>query len=260
MKSKKRTWILLRGLGREKGHWGHFYDSFANQFSMDEVLALDLPGVGEFRGEKSPRDMTEIFQFVRAKAVERTKAQTTFNLVALSLGAMVALEWMRQKPDDLSGAVLINPSSRQLSPATQRMRWQVWKTVLSILAMQAPRDREKALAELVINSAAAQEKAIPLWARLAVEHPIRYINFFNQLMAAGRFAKLPNPGAVPVLMLTGLGDRLVDPSCSFLMQKKMGWPLEKHPWGGHDLTWDDPDWVIQHIQSWLGSEDRIPLG
>lgn len=257
MKSKSRTWILLRGLGREKGHWGSFYDSFISKFDGDEVLAIDLPGVGEFRNDTSPRAMSEIFQFVRAKAVERAKAQTSFTLVALSLGAMVAMEWMRQKPDDLAGAVLINPSSRKLSPAFHRMRWQVWKQVLTILAMQSVREREKALAELVINSTAAQEKAAPLWSRIAVEHPIRYINFFNQLVAASRFSDLPSENDIPVLMLAALGDRLVDPSCSLLMQKKMGWPLEKHPWGGHDLTWDDPDWVINHIQTWLRSADRI---
>lgn len=257
MKSKKRTWILLRGLGREKGHWGPFADSFVARFKDDEVLALDLPGAGEFRDGVSPRSMTEIFQFVRGQAVERTQAQAQFSLVALSLGGMVALEWLRQKPDDLSACVLINSSSKALSPMTHRMRWQVWRDVVQILAIQSPRDRERALAALVINSKEAQERALPLWTRLAVEHPIRYINFFNQLVAAGRFSDLPEGGSVPVLLLNSLGDRLVDPSCSFELHKKMGWPLEKHPWGGHDLTWDDPEWVLQHIQSWIQGADRI---
>lgn len=258
MKSKSRSWILLRGLGREKGHWGPFAEQFKARFAEDEVLTLDLPGAGEFRDLNSPRSMTEIFQFVRGQAVERAKAQASFNLVALSLGGMVALEWLRQKPDDLSGCVLINSSSKALSPMTQRMRWQVWSSVVKILAIQSPRERERALTELVINSPEAQEKAAPLWARLAVEHPIRYKNFLNQLVAAGRFSALPPSSAVPVLLLTSLGDRLVDPDCSLALHRKTGWPIEKHPWGGHDLTWDDPEWVIQHIQSWLTDKDRIP--
>lgn len=254
---KNRTWVLIRGLGREKGHWGSFEEQFASRFAGDEVLAIDLPGVGEFRNEMSPRSIGGIFQFVRAKAVERAKAQATFSLVALSLGGMVALEWLRQKPDDLCGAVLINTSSKALSPAIHRMRWQVWNNVLKLIAMQSPREREKALAELVINSVASQDKAAPLWTRLAVEHPIRYINFFNQLVAAGRYSQLPTQHQVPVLLLTALGDRLVDPSCSILMHEKTGWPIEKHPWGGHDLTWDDPEWVLNHIQTWLERKDRI---
>lgn len=258
MKNKGRTWILFRGLGREKGHWGPFADLFAQRFAEDEVLTMDLPGAGEFREENSPRSITEIFQFVRGKAVERAQAQASFHLVALSLGGMVALEWLRQKPDDLASVVLINSSSKALSPVTQRMRWQVWASVLKILAIQSPRDRERALAELVINSPEAQEKALPLWTRLAIEHPIRYKNFLNQLVAAGRFAALPANLDVPVLLLASLGDRLVDPSCSLALQKKMGWPIERHPWGGHDLTWDDPEWVLQHIQSWLTKKDRIP--
>ncbi len=257
MKSKKRTWILLRGLGREKGHWGPFAENFAARFSADEVLAIDLPGAGEFRDESSPRTIGEIFQFVRGKAVERAQSQTSFTLVALSLGGMVALEWLRRKPEDLNACILINSSSKAVSPITQRMRWQVWRDVVQILAMQSPRDRERALAALVMNSKDAQDRAVPLWTRLAVEHPIRYINFFNQLVAAGRFAELPQDSNVPVLLLNSLGDRLVDPSCSIELHKKMGWRLEKHPWGGHDLTWDDPDWVLQHIQSWIQQEDRI---
>ena len=247
---KPRTWILLRGLGREQGHWGPFSDIFASNFPDDEVLMIDLPGAGEFRDLTSPRDMNGIFQFVRAQAIERTKAQAQFCLVSISLGAMVALEWLKQRPDDLSGCVLINSSSKAVSPIFHRLRWQVWRKFLSLITITSPREREKAIIELVINSEAARERALPLWYRLAVERPIRYINFTNQLLAASRFKTLPAHPDVPMLILCGLGDRFVDPSCSILMHEKMKWPVEKHPWGGHDLTWDDPQWVTQKIRSW----------
>ena len=250
MKSKSRSWILLRGLAREKGHWGPFADMFTAKFPEDEVLLLDLPGAGEFRDINSPRDMNGIFNFVRARAIERTKAQAQFTLVTISLGSMVAMEWLRQRPDDLSGCVMINSSSKAVSPIFHRLRWQVWRRFLSLVAITSPREREKAIIELVINSEAAREKALPLWYRLAVEHPIRYINFTNQLLAASRYKDLPEKSSMPVLILCGLGDRFVDPSCSILMHEKMNWPIEKHPWGGHDLTWDDPEWVTQKIRLW----------
>jgi len=247
---KNKSWILLRGLAREKGHWGPFAENFRDRFPGDELLLLDLPGAGEFRDQTSPRDLNGIYQFVREKAIERTKAQTQFTLVALSLGGMVALEWMRQKPDDLAGCVLINASSKSLSPMYHRLRWQIWSRFISLIAITSPREREKAIAELIMNSEAARAAALPLWNRLAVEHPMSYMNFTNQLFAASRFKNLPMPDAVPVLLLCGLGDRLVDPSCSIQLHEKMGWPLEKHPWGGHDLPWDDGEWVLQQIASW----------
>ncbi len=254
----RRTWILLRGLAREKGHWGAFTEQMAARFPDDEILPLDLPGAGEFRDVTAPRTMNQIYEFVRARAVERAKMQNSFSLIAISLGGMVALEWMRQKPEDLAECVLINTSSKALSPFFERLRWQVWKSVVSILMTGTPRERESKLVDLLINSAEARNKALPLWIRLATEHPIRYKNVIHQLMAAAQFNDLPPENcATPTLVLCGLGDRFVDPSCSLALAEKMNWPVKRHPWGGHDLTWDDPDWVISQIQAWLESADRI---
>lgn len=250
MINKSRTWILLRGLAREKGHWGPFVSQFQSAFPGDEILPIDFPGVGEFKDEVSPRTMDGIFKFVRARAVERTKAQTQFYLVAVSLGGMVAMEWLRSRPEDLGGAVLINTSVSSLSPFYYRLRWQVWGKFAGLLATTSPRDREKALTEILINSVTAREKALPIWNRLANERPIKASTFLHQLLAAAQFKNIPFDTKVPVLLLSGLGDRLVDPSCSFLLHDKTRWPMEKHPWGGHDLTWDDPDWILNHIKTW----------
>jgi len=247
--ASKRTWIFIRGLARETGHWGPFLDQFNARFADDEVLPIDLPGAGEFRDEPSPRNIHEIYQFVRAKALERAQTQAQIHIVAVSLGGMVALEWLSQKPEDLAGCVLINASSKAVSSAIHRLRWQIWAKFAAIVALSSPREREKAILEIIVNSAQGREKALPLWYRLAVEHPIRYATLANQLLAAAQFNELPDTH-VPVLLMCGLGDRLVDPSCSIRMHDKMKWPLVKHPWGGHDLTWDDPDWVIQNIHSW----------
>jgi hypothetical protein len=34
------------------------------------------------------------------------------------------------------------------------------------------------------------------------------------------------------------------------LHEKWGWPIERHPWAGHDLPWDDPQWVISQIDTW----------
>ena len=44
--ARTSTWILLRGLARESGHWGAFTAQFARAMPGCEVLALDLPGNG----------------------------------------------------------------------------------------------------------------------------------------------------------------------------------------------------------------------
>ncbi|MGZ3723340.1 MAG: alpha/beta fold hydrolase [Bdellovibrionales bacterium] len=244
------TWILLRGLAREKGHWGDFIEKFSARFPGDEVLAIDLPGTGEHLSQASPMTITGIFNHVRSEAISRAKNQSQFKLVALSLGGMVAMEWMRQKSDDLAGCILINTSAKELSPFYNRLRWQVWRDFARLVSVQAAREREKGIIEVIMNSPEAREAALPEWTKIAVERPISYKNFFNQLLAASRFDGLKTNTDVPTLILNSLGDRLVDPSCSTKLHERFNWPIRRHPWGGHDLPWDDANWVLDRIQEW----------
>lgn len=250
-----KTWILLRGLGREKGHWGPFLENFQEHFPGDDLLAIDLPGTGEFRDVTGPASIKQIFQFVRAKVIERVPANNKFCLVAISLGGMVALEWLNQSPEDLIGTVLINTSSKALSPLYYRMRWQVWRDFLKLAANPQTRLREKSLIDLLINSEEARALAFPLWNQLAVEHPVGTRTSVHQLWAAFQFEGLKKKSDVPVLLLNSLGDRLVDPSCSTALHDKWGWPIERHPWAGHDLPWDDGPWVLQQIAAWTNSNN-----
>jgi pimeloyl-ACP methyl ester carboxylesterase len=227
--NKTTAWILLRGLARERGHWGPFLEQFSNAFPKDEVLAIDLPGSGEFLNETSPKTMSEIFAFVRAKAIERARSQSQFKLVAMSLGGMVAMEWMSQRPEDLAGCVLINTSAKPLSPFYYRLRWQIWSKFAKVLATQSAKERERQVLDMIVNNEEARNKALPLWTKLAIDRPMSYSNFTNQLLAAALCGGLKAPVNLPVFILNGLGDRLVDPSCSTVLHEKWGWPIERHP-------------------------------
>ncbi len=244
--ASKSTWIMLRGLAREKGHWGPFLEHFARAFPSEEVLAIDLPGAGEFREMQSPATIGEICKFVRQQASARVPAKTPLKLFAVSLGAMVAMEWLRQSPQDLAGCVLVNASSRE-SPVYYRMRWQVWVRFLRLVALPVAREREHAVIDLIMNNPEARDMAHPTWTKIATERPISFLNVAAQLRAAARFSSLTTAPEVPTLLLTGLGDRLVDPSCSEKLHSLWGWPIRRHPWAGHDLTWDDPSWVLRNI-------------
>ena len=249
------AWVLLRGLAREAGHWAPFIEQFKARFPNDEVLPIDLPGSGEFRKLRSPTNMHDIFTFVRGQAIERSKHQAQFKLVALSLGGMVAMKWMQHKPEDLSGCVLMNTSVQPLSPIYNRLRWEVWPQFVRILSAQVVREREQRSLELVMNNPEAREKALALWVKVGMDRAMSPLNFANQLLAAARFHGFKEAPSVPVLLLNGLGDRLVDPSCSTVLHEKWGWPLERHAWAGHDLAWDDPEWVLDKILTWNLSKD-----
>ncbi|KGF78004.1 hydrolase, partial [Massilia sp. JS1662] len=40
------SWVLMRGLTRESGHWGTFMGKLQARFPDDRIVALDLPGNG----------------------------------------------------------------------------------------------------------------------------------------------------------------------------------------------------------------------
>lgn len=243
------TWVFLRGLAREKGHWGSFTERFAARFPHDEVLPVDLPGSGEFHKSTAPGSMSEVFQFVRGQVMERAKHPGTLKLFALSLGGMVAMEWQRQRSDELAACVLINSSSKS-SPIHQRLRWQIWGQFVKLAVGQTVRERERGIIDLTLNNSDAKAEALPLWTKIGTERPISYLSFLNQLRSAATFAELAQATPVPTLLLNSLGDRLVDPSCSSRLHDSMGWPIRRHPWAGHDLTWDDPEWTIRQVEDW----------
>ncbi|RYY52271.1 MAG: alpha/beta hydrolase, partial [Comamonadaceae bacterium] len=55
------TWVLLRGLTREAGHWGAFPDLLRAQLqSGTRVIALDLPGNGALHAQRSPARIEEL--------------------------------------------------------------------------------------------------------------------------------------------------------------------------------------------------------
>lgn len=251
------TWILIRGLTREKNHWGDFLPKFRERFPGDEVLAVDLPGFGDLRDQTSPRTIAEIFNIVRSQAIDQAKTQNQFRLVAISLGGMVAMEWMRRDAQSLDGCVLINTSSRGHSPFYRRLRWQIWGQFLRAVAITSPKEREKVILDFLLNKEEAKAEALPLWVKIAKEHPVSYLNFVNQMAAAASFKGLEGPPQVPVLLLNSLGDRMVEPSCSEELQKAWGCPMERHPWAGHELTWDDPEWVLDKIKTWNDSNSAL---
>jgi pimeloyl-ACP methyl ester carboxylesterase len=113
------------------------------------------------------------------------------------------------------------------------------------------KEREKLIIDMNMNSETAREKAWPEWTKIAQDRPISPMTFARQLLAASQFSGLQKKPSTPVLLLNSLGDRFVDPSCSEALHYKFQWKLERHPWGGHDLVWDDPQWVADQIAAFF---------
>ncbi len=253
LKERHTTWILLRGLARQAGHWGRFKELFEKSVSPQPVLTIDLPGAGEFFEETSPANISGIMQFVRGQAILKSEPGSKLNLVAVSLGAMVAMQWLKERPGDLASAVLVNSSERSQSAIFERLRWQIWPKLLGLPFASSVKRREELILALVSNDQKARDELLAEWVRLAELQPVGTLSLLNQLKAAALFQGLSEPVDVPVLVVRSLGDRFVDPACSERLAKQWDWPLISHSWGGHDLAIDDPEWLVEQIKVWSQS-------
>ncbi|WP_164852295.1 alpha/beta fold hydrolase [Rheinheimera riviphila] len=232
--------VLLRGLSREQAHWGDFIGQLQRTV-VNPVLALDLPGVGQARHESAPANISQMVQQLRSRLV--LLQQGPCHLLAMSLGAMVAMEWSAQYPRDIASLLLINSSSAGLTPFYQRLKWRSYPLVVQALFASVQK-REQLVLQLTANNLQLRQQQLPHWQHIAQERPVRKLDVLRQLVAASRFRLTDKPHC-PVLLLASRADRLVDWQASQRMADLWQVPLLLHPSAGHDLALDAPAWVLQ---------------
>ncbi len=238
--------VLLRGLAREQAHWGDFPTALARQ-SARQVWCQDLPGMGQFHREQSPADMIRLAELMLPRM--RRQHPGPWHLVAMSLGAMLAVQLAALAPQQVASLVLINTSAGALTPFYQRLRWQQYPKVLQ--AFFAPvQQRERLILQL--TSHRWQPQQLLQAVDIARHRPVQRLNVLRQLMAASRFS-LPSKPQCAVLLLSGGADQLVDPICSVRLAEYWQVSQLQHPQAGHDLVLDAPDWLLnQLIQFYAG--------
>ena len=246
-----QNFILIRGLTRESAHWGDFVPQLKTAFPNANLIHVDLPGAGSYFRDRSPNTVKDIQEKVREQALEQRGSLASAKLVGVSLGGMIAWEWMLNYPDEIESAVLINTSLGGLSPFYQRLNWRCYRQLLTAAFNRQIGIREPKLLELLSNRKDNFEQTASEWIRIQQARPVSGRNAFRQLYAAATYRPTDKKPEPPVLLLNSLGDQLVSPSCSEAIAQKWRLELLTHPWGGHDLTLDDPGWVVTKIHDWL---------
>ncbi|HSW16560.1 MAG TPA: alpha/beta fold hydrolase [Ramlibacter sp.] len=252
--SGPQRWVLLRGLARESAHWGDFPSLLAARLGAGhEVITLDLPGNGRWHAQRSPTSVAAMTLACRQQfaALCAPAAPGALRLVAMSLGAMVALEWARTAPQEVAACALVNTSLRAFSPFWRRLQPGNYPSLLCLLAPGMSADRREAL---VLRMTSAQPgrhvQAARAWTQLARARPVSAANGLRQLIAAASYAGPSRPPDAELLLLCSAGDRLVSPACSRAIAQAWDRPLAEHPWAGHDLPLDDPAWLVERLALW----------
>jgi pimeloyl-ACP methyl ester carboxylesterase len=250
------NWIFLRGLTRESRHWGCFPETFRREVAGARVYAPDLPGNGRLNAQESPLRVEEMAERVRAEVLGQGVAPP-YGVLAMSLGAMVAVAWAARHAPEIRGVVLINTSLRACSPFHRRLRPASYARLLG-LALPGSSDlgRERTILELTSRHPECRAAVLKDWVAYRREYPVSSCNALRQLLAAERYrAPLARPAA-PMLVLASRRDALVDASCSRQIAARWNTGFAEHPTAGHDLPLDDGAWVAWQVKRWLLTEAR----
>jgi pimeloyl-ACP methyl ester carboxylesterase len=244
------TWIFLRGLARESGHWGGFPDVFRRHVGGADIVAIDLPGSGRLHAARSPSSVEAMAEHCRRELAGRDLAPP-YHVLAMSLGAMVGVAWAASHPDELRGCVLINTSLRPYCPFYRRLRPASYPALCAMLAGASERARQRAILRLTSRRLAPDAPVLDDWVAIARDRPVSRANALRQLLAAARYRAPSNRPATPLLVLTSARDALVDPRCSQALARRWGAAIAVHPEAGHDIPLDDPEWVAEQVRRWL---------
>jgi pimeloyl-ACP methyl ester carboxylesterase len=248
------NWLLLRGLTRQAGHWGGFRDDVSKEFK-GETLALDLPGFGTASHVKSPLSMPQIVEHLRPQFLEKrsSNSSSSWNLLGLSFGGMVALEWLRLYPKDFDHGIIVNSSLAGLCTIQERMSLEAKLVFIKCVFGAEPDKKESMILGLTSSLHQADKDLLASWLEIEGTYPTKIIEGIKQLLISSRF-KGPESLTVPILVLSSQMDRLVDPVCSKKISEKYKVRNLVHPEAGHDLPLDAPHWVTQKMREFVSRQ------
>lgn len=244
------NWVLMRGLARHSAHWGPFRDLLVKRFPQDRFEFMDVRGNGTLNGQKSYLRISQSVDDLRLRCPFTAKGEK-INLVAISMGGMMAVDWARRYPEEVQSVVCINTSDQGTSHFWDRLRPSSLKLLFKILLHNTdPVKREELSLDLITNLVKDKKKIAQEFSTLAVTSRE---NFFRQLFAASQFRFPKEKPPVPVLLLCSQGDRMVSSSCTVNIAAQWKMTPQIHPLAGHDLPLDDPQWLLDQISGFQRS-------
>ncbi|WP_189387453.1 alpha/beta fold hydrolase [Bacterioplanes sanyensis] len=242
--------VLLRGLVRAQFHWGDFPLCLQQTLPHHTLWQPELPGNGELWQQTSPLSIPAMTDAIRRQLPE----QRPLHIIAISMGAMIASDWAKRYPHEVSELHLINTSFANLALPWQRMQPRaLLKLLQAALHWRPSRARlEAAIWQQTVNEIDVSKKdradCLADWTVFAHQHPLSIRNALRQLWAASRFRGPLGAPCARTALYASQGDRLVNWRCSQRIAQQWHCPLHLHPSAGHDLPLQDPNWLLHQLQ------------
>ncbi len=244
-----RNWILIRGLIRGSFHWHTFPKKLAAAFPDDTFHVFDLPGNGRRNKERSPLSLDEYTDDIRVQA----RRLERIHVIAISLGGMIALDWLAHHPGEVESAFIMNTSLGDTGPFYKRLKYLNYPKIVKSFFSDLE-TREKMILEMTSNNLKEHAAVLPEYVALARQFPGERINFVRQLVVAGKTRYNPALERYKNLnFVVSANDRLVHSENTLNLSQRLNLIPKIHPWAGHDLTLDDPDFMVSHCLDVLRS-------
>jgi pimeloyl-ACP methyl ester carboxylesterase len=224
---------------------------------------LDLPGVGTENRRPCPSTVpairVELAQRFHREIARGALPKGPWSLLSISMGAMIGLDWSYAEPDLFQKLILINTSSADTGSPTERLRAGLLPRIFFTLVTNRPDTVERTVLRLGSNRFARDESARDpklraiyadqvKWRR---ERPVTRTALLHQFIAASRFHLPEGRPKAEVFCVSAEGDRVVRPKCTRRLAERIGATRVSHPWAGHDLPIDDPEWLAREIVDWM---------
>jgi pimeloyl-ACP methyl ester carboxylesterase len=232
---------------RHSEHWGPFLEIFKEYFPQDQIELLDTRGNGLQSHvpsyttiEENVRDLRNRSEFLK---------QGPINLLTISLGSMMGIQWADRHPDEIQSLICMNTSDGRTSKFYERLQPEVYPKLLKTLVNI---DDHVLVEKTIMKIVAPRLKSFEHWiSQFAKTPPTSRQNLIRQLIAASHFRLPINKPTCPVLLIGGMADRLVNPKCTTRIGEAWGVKPVWHPLGGHDISIEEPVWVCEQIKQFI---------
>ena len=236
--------VLLRGLIRSRVHWEHFPQQLQSALPDHHILTPELAGNGERYCETTPFSVAAMVEDIRQQIADTRSNQQPVHLIAVSMGAMIASEWARRYPQEVGQLHLINTSFSNLSLPWQRMQAPAFFSLVRRLFNRQKLETEIIRWTINTDQTTGLEQR---WQHFASTHPLSHRNAVTQLLSASSYRGPLQSPVRNAFFYCSRNDRLVNSRCTQQIAQHWGKPLFINESAGHDLSMDDPQWLIDHI-------------
>ena len=253
--------FLLRGLTRESGHWGEdFSNNLQQKFPNAEITYLDLPGAGIYYEEKAPMSVPKIMEFMRERNLEEIESSRGENIiVATSLGGMVAMEWVKEHPQDFQGIVMICSAFKYICDLDERAQKQVRRDMIRVMFQRDLEKRETTLLEINSNDSNNFKENLESWIHIQEDQPMSKANILRQTIAGMRYGIQDFVPQIPLLIIGSKADRMVCTTCIEKVHDEFGGELAWNENSGHGVPIDAPEWLVDTFKEWVDSKSESKI-